>query len=92
MASWRSSKSIVCQAEAADTAFKPDASLGCAPACPGAGVLCALESLTALDSTEAAESSAPLSALSALSGISGSTPLAWPSSMRWRGEGGSGLE
>jgi hypothetical protein len=46
----------VCQAEAANTAFKPDASPGCAPACPEAGVLCALESLTALNSTEATES------------------------------------
>ena len=51
---------------------EPDASQGCALACPEAGVLYALESLTALNSTEATERGAPLSVFSALSGISGS--------------------
>ena len=55
--------------------------------CEQGGVLYALESLTALNSTEATESGAPLSVFSVLSGVSGSTPLAWPSSMRWCSEG-----
>jgi len=50
----------------------PDASHGCAFACPEAGVLHALESLTALNTTEATERGAPLSVFSVLSGISGS--------------------
>jgi len=50
-----------------------NASHGRALACSEAGVLYALESLTAPNSTEATERSA-------LNGISGSTPPAWPSS------------
>jgi hypothetical protein len=43
----------------ANTVIKPDASPGCAPACPEAGVLYPLESLIALNSTEATERGAP---------------------------------
>ncbi len=68
----RWSLAYTAQPDTANIIPEPNASHGCTLACPEAGVLYGLESLTALNSTEATERGAPLSVFSALSGISGS--------------------